>query len=249
VVHFDETGLRVAGKLRWLHVACTPLGTIYHLDDKRGSDGIDALAVLGALRSSQVAVHDGWKPYFKPCYAEVDHALCNAHHLRELDGWAEQDPVRHQWAQTLADLLRQGKHLVNQATTAGHDHLDEAVLADLLHRWDHAVQAGYTANPPPETGGRGKILALIDRMRGFTREIWRFAHDLTVPFDNNQAERDIRMIKTQQKISGGWRTALGAQHWLTVRSYISTTRKNGIHVLTALQDAITGNPWMPALPT
>ena len=249
VVHFDETGLRVAGRLRWLHVACTPLGTLYHLDDKRGSQGIDALGVLAALAAPQVAVHDGWKPYLQPRYAGVDHALCNAHHLRELTGWADQDPDRHGWAQTMADLLREGKHLVNQAVRAGRDHLDEAVRADLQARWGRAVQAAYRANPPPTGRGRGPVLALIDRMRGFTAEIWRFARDFTVPFDNNQAERDIRMIKVQMKISGCWRTTTGAEHWLRVRSYISTLRKNHIHVLTGLHDALTGHPWTPALPT
>jgi transposase len=248
VVHFDETGLRVAGRLRWLHVACTPLGTLYHLDDKRGRDGIDALGVLAALSGPQVAVHDGWKPYLQPCYAQMDHALCNAHHLRELDGWAEHDPIRHGWAARLADLLREGKTLVDQAVAAGQDRLDDTILADLRHRWEQAVADGYAANPPPESGARGKVLALIDRMRGFTREIWRFAHNFAVPFDNNQAERDIRMIKTQQKVSGGWRTRHGAHHWLAVRGYISTVRKNGLHVLTALRDALTGNAWLPALP-
>lgn len=85
-------------------------------------------------------------------------------------------------------------------------------------------------------------------MRGFTREIWRFAHDFTVPFDNNQAERDIRMTKIQIKISGGWRTTPGARAWLRVRSYISTTGKHGIPAITALRDALTGNPWTPPLP-
>ena len=86
VVHFDETGLRVGGRLRWLHVACTPLGTVYHLDDRRGTTAIDALGILEAMRAPQVAVHDGWKPYLQPGYRQVTHALCNAHHLRELTG-------------------------------------------------------------------------------------------------------------------------------------------------------------------
>jgi transposase len=246
VVHFDETGLRVDGTNRWLHVACTPFGTIYHLDDKRGSGGIDALGVLAELAAPQVAVHDGWKPYLQDRYAGVDHALCNAHHLRELTGWAEHDPDRHGWAKTMADLLRQGHRLVEQARTGGHDRLDEQVLADLLARWDQAVGDAYQANPPPTGRGRGKVLALVDRMRGFTREIWRFAHDFAVPFDNNQAERDIRMIKVQIKISGCWRTIHGARDWLRVRSYISTVRKNRRHVLTALRDALSGDAWMPA---
>jgi len=248
VVHFDETGVRVQGRLRWLHVACTPLGTLYHLDDRRGGTAIDAHGVLAALRSPQVAVHDGWTAYFTTAYEHVQHALCNAHHLRELDGWAERDPTRHAWAATLAGLLREGHHTVEAARAAGADHLPPGVLSDLLTRWNTAISIGYAANPPPTRGGRGKILALIDRMDGYPPEIWRFARDFTVPFDNNQAERDIRMIKTQQKITGGWRTTTGATDWLTVRSYISTTRKHGHNAYTALRDLFTGNPWTPALP-
>ena len=249
VVHFDESGARVCGRNRWVHVACTPWLTAYHLDDKRGQPAIDAMGVLPALGQRQVAVHDGWMPYLKDCYTTVTHALCNAHHLRELTGWAETDPDRHRWAQTMADLLREGKNHVDTAATAGHAALDEPVSADLLHRWAQAIDVAYAANPPPAGKGRGPVLALVDRMRGFTAEIWRFAHDFTVPFDNNQAERDIRMVKLQPKISGGWRTEHSARHWLRVRSYISTLRKNGIHILTALRDALTGNAWMPALPT
>jgi transposase len=249
VVHFDETAARCCGRNRWIHVACTPLLTSYHLDDKRGQAAIDVHAILPNLTAPQVAVHDGWMPYLKTCYADVDHALCNAHHLRELDGWAEHDPVRHAWAATLANLLREGNRLVKQARAAGHDQLEPAVLTDLTTRWNTAIDQAYAANPPP-TGkrARGKILALIDRMRGYFSEIWRFAHDFTVAFDNNQAERDIRMIKLQVKISGCWRTIEGARDWLHVREYISTTAKNGINILTALREAITGTPWMPALP-
>jgi transposase len=249
VVHFDESGARVCGRNRWVHVACTSWLTAYHLDDKRGQPAIDAMGVLAAMTAPQVAVHDGWMPYLKDCYTGVDHALCNAHHLRELTGWADHDPTRHRWAKTLADLLREGNHQVDAAIQAGRDRLDPRLLDDLLTRWAQAVQAGYAANPPPPGKGRGPVLALIDRMRGFTTETWRFAADLRVPFDNNQAERDIRMIKLQPKISGGWRTEHGARDWLHVRSYISTTHKHGQHTLTALRDALTGNPWTPPLPT
>ena len=230
-------------------MACTPQLTAYHLDDKRGQPAIDAMGVLPAMSAAQTAVHDGWMPYLKNCYADMAHALCNAHHLRELTGWAEHDPDRHGWAATLADLLRQGHQLVEQARQAGHHRLDEQVLADLHARWGQGIDAGYAANPPPPGRGRGPVLALIDRLRGFTTEIWRFAHDFTVPFDNNQAERDLRMVKLQPKISGGWRTIDGARDWLRIRSYISTATKHRIHILTALRAAVTGNAWQPALPT
>jgi transposase len=248
VVHFDETGVRVQGRLRWLHVACTPFGTLYHLDDRRGGTAVDAHGVLAALHRPQVAVHDGWTTYFTAAYAHVDHALCNAHHLRELDGWAERDPTRYAFAATLAALLREGHHTVETARAAGADHLPPGVLGHLLNRWNTAIADGYAANPPPTSGARGNLIALIDRMDNYIPEIWRFARDFTVPFDNNQAERDIRMIKTQQKITGGWRTTTNARDWLTVRSYLSTARKHGHNAYTALRDLFTGNPWLPALP-
>lgn len=249
VVCFDETGLRVDGRTRWLHVACTPLGTVYHLDDQRGSDAIDALGILAALEADQVAVHDGWRPYLRPGYQQVAHAMCNAHHLRELLGWAQTDPVTQSWAADLAGLLREGHQLVEQARAAGADHLDPAVLADLLRRFQQGIIDGYAANPPPTRGrGRGPVRCLIDRLRGLMIETWRFATDFRVPFDNNQAERDLRMAKLQMKISGCWRTVAGAEDWLRVRSYVSTVRKHHINAFTALCDAMTGNAWLPAPP-
>lgn len=245
VVHFDESGLRVAGRMRWVHSASTTTLTWYHLDDKRGQTAIDTMGVLGGMSAPQVAVHDGWMPYLKPCYQNVAHALCNAHHLRELTGWVEHDPDQHAWAQTMIDLLLEGHKLVCEAKMAGKPRLEPKVLANLLDRWRKAVEVAYHANPPPAGKGRGKVLALVDRMDGFTTEIWRFAHNFTVPFDNNQAERDIRMVKLQQKISGGWRSDHGGRDWLRIRSYISTLRKNGIDMLTGLHDALTGNPWTP----
>lgn len=248
VVHFDETAIRVAGRNWWVHVACAPLWTVYHLDERRGQSAIDTAAVLGRMRAPQVAVHDGWMPYLKTCYADADHALCNAHHLRELIGWFEHDPATNGWANTMATILCDANRAVIAARATGADRLDPPVLDDLLRRWAAAVTAAYAAYPPPSGRRRGPVLALIDRMHGFTTEIWRFAHDFAVPFDNNQAERDIRMIKTQMKVSGGWRTTHGARDWLTVRSYLSTLAKNNIHLLTGLRDALTGNPWLPALP-
>lgn len=248
VIHFDETGARVAGQLRWIHVACTPLLTSYHLDDKRGQTAIDQHGVLPAMADGRTAVHDGWMPYLKTCYDTVEHALCNAHHLRELTGWADTSPERDAWATPLMALLREAHTLVAEATAAGRSRLPAEVLADLHRKWEQAIDTAYAANPPPAGKGRGKILALIDRLRGYDAEIWRFAHDFTVPFDNNQAERDIRMVKLQPKIAGCWRTEHGARTWLHIREYISTCRKNGIHTLQALHDAITGNAWLPPLP-
>ena len=249
VVHFDETGARVNGHLRWTHVACTPLLTHYHLDEKRGQDATLTDGILPALRAPQVAVHDGWRSYFKPPYLEVDHALCNAHHLRELIGWAEVSEQHRPWLTAMIKLLRQGNRLVNKAKANGLDHLNANVIQHFQRRWRRAVDQGYEANPFPNgRTGSNELGALLDRMSGYVTEIWRFAHDFTVPFDNNQAERDIRMIKIQPKVSGGWRTTPGATAWLQIREYLSTTAKHGINAITALRNAITGNAWLPPLP-
>lgn len=248
VIGFDETGARVAGRLRWIHVACTPLLTSYHLDDRRGQTAINNHGVLPAMPQGHIAVHDGWQPYRTTSYDHVEHALCNAHHLRELTGWAETSPEHHTWATPLIALLREGHTRVRDAVADGQTRLPDTVLDDLHHRWQQAITDGYTANPPPAGKGRGPVLSLIDRLRSFHTEIWRFAHDFSVPFDNNQAERDIRMVKLQPKISGSWRTEHGARTWLQIREYLSTCRKNTIPTLQALHDALTGNAWLPPLP-
>jgi hypothetical protein len=247
VAHFDETGLRVQGCLHWLHVACTSWFTVYHLDGKRGRTALDTANILPALGPGQVAVHDAWSPYLMPDYQQTGHAMCNAHNLRELDGWAVKHPDKCAWAATLAQTLRDAWHAVKTARAHGAEHLHPELLASLKTRWHTGIDAAYQAYPPIK-GIRHPVRALINRMRGLTPEIWCFTTDFRVPFDNNQAERDIRMTKIQMKISGGWRTTTGARHWLTVRAYISTATKHSQNILTALRDALTGNPWLPALP-
>jgi len=247
VINFDETGARVNAGLRWVHVACTAWLTSYHLDRRRGQAAIDEHGVLPAM-TGRIAVHDGWLPYRKRCYDHVEHALCNAHHLRELTGWADTGDHHHRWATPLITLLREGHTRVKDATLTGNTRLPDTDLDNLHTRWQHAITTAYTLNPPPPGKGRGPVLALIDRLRSFHTEIWRFATDFTVPFDNNQAERDIRMVKLQPKISGGWRTETAARTWLQIREYLSTCRKHHIPLLQALRDALTGNAWLPPLP-
>jgi transposase len=245
VAHFDESGARVAGRLRWVHSASTATLTGYHLDDKRGRTAMDAAAILPGFTG--IAVHDCWAAYFS--YVHAEHAICNAHILRELIGWHETEPQRQRWAKDAIEVLLDANRAVAQTKAAGRDRLDPAQLAAFDQRWSEAITAGYTANPRPEAGRGNRIVALIDRLRTATTEIWRFTRNFAVPFDNNQAERDIRMVKLQIKISGGWRTTDGARDWLTIRSYISTVTKNGLNVLQALHDALTGNPWLPPQPT
>lgn len=244
VAHFDESGARVAGRTRWVHSASTATLSVYDLHDKRGRTAMDAAAILPGYAG--IAVHDCWQPYFS--YVEVDHAVCNAHILRELIGWHETDPQRHRWAQHGIDTLTAANTAVVAAKAAGASGLPGALLADFDQRWQAVIAAGYATNPRPEAGRGDRAVALLDRLRTATTEIWRFAHDFRVPFDNNQAERDIRMVKLQIKISGCWRSTTGAQQWLRIRSYISTVIKNRLGVVQAIRDALTGNPWLPHLP-
>jgi len=248
VAHFDETGARVAGKLAWVHSASAAELTFYTVHPKRGKEAMDAAGVLGDFAG--VAVHDGWRPYRR--YDGLAHGLCNAHHLRELTAAAEQ---RGQgWASDMATVLCEALAAVETAKAAGADRLEAATLADIARRYADAVATGHAANPPPPRSGKrgrtakSKAANLLGRLDDFSDDVLRFAVDFAVPFDNNLAERDIRMIKLQQKISGGWRTLAGAETFCALRSYISTVRKHHVDVLTALAQAFNGDPWLPTTP-
>lgn len=245
VAHFDETGGRVAGKLRWVHVAATDTLTMYHRASGRGKDSIDAGGVLPGFTG--VAVHDGLTSYRR---YEVTHALCAAHHLRELAGIAE--ATGQEWPTQVADLLVEIHKAVETAKTTGRTALPARRLAGYRRRYRALIAEGKALNPPPpRTGKRGRPKlgpagSLLRRLDDYQDDVLRFAIDFTVSFDNNQAERDIRMVKLQQKISGGWRSETGADAFLTIRSYLSTARKHHRGALDVLRDLFTGNPWIPA---
>lgn len=247
VAHFDETGARVDGRLRWLFAASTERLTFYSLHDKRGKDGLDHAGVLPCFTG--IAVHDGFAPYRH--YTIAAHALCNAHHLRELQAVIEADAAQS-WARAMDRLLRDLQRTVEVANDHGHHDLDAAQLAAVGLAYQQIIATGYRENPlnTNRTGRRGPIaqtaarnlLARLDRHR---EDVLRFAHDFQVPFDNNLAERDIRMVKLQQKISGCWRTPTGADHFLALRAYLSTARKQGRHIINALTHLAAHDPWIP----
>ncbi len=247
VAHFDETGGRVAGRLHWIHVACNDTWTLFHLDRKRGRVAMDAAGVLPDFRG--VAIHDGLVVYRQ--YDQARHGLCNAHHLRELAGIGEL--TSQAWPTQLAELLVELHVAVEIAKAGGKTKLPARRLASFTKRYNALIGEGKQLNPPPpRTGKRGRPAlgpagSLLARLATHRGDVLRFATDFAVAFDNNQAERDVRMVKLQQKISGGWRSENGAESFLDVRSYLSTARKHGQSAMVVLRDLFTGQPWIPAL--
>ncbi len=241
VGNFDETGLDVAGHRIWLHVASTPRLTHYGAHRKRGSEATDHIGILPNFAGT--AVHDAWSSYPKyPCR----HALCNVHHLRELTLLEEQG---QEWAKQMIRLLLDIKETVSEAVEQGESGLSAESLAQYEARYQGLIEQGIVANPLPSvrTTRRGPLKRskgrnLVERLDKRRDEVLRFMHDLKVPFDNNQAERDVRMVKVQQKVSGCFRTMHGADMHCRIRGYISTASKQGYNPLPALETAFRGHP-------
>jgi transposase len=247
LVHADETGLRVAGRLHWLHVACSSRFTALFCHRRRGKEAIDAAGVLPGFTG--IAVHDAFTSYSR--YPTATHALCNAHLLRELIAVVDHHdahppsgadtPAGWCWAAQVIDALLALKAITGTGALPGPD-----VLATSRRLIVSAALIGASARggPPGAVGRRHRALAR--RIRRRLDEYLRFASDLRVPFDNNPAERDIRMAKIKQKVSGCLRTLTGAQDFAAMRSYLSTAAKHGRRPFDVLTELTSGNVWIPA---
>ena len=248
VVHFDETTLYVDRRRHWMHVACTDTLTCYHLDPSRGRVGMDAMGVLPEFRGR--AIHDHLQTYY---LYECEHGLCNTHHLRELIYAHEQ--YDQSWADRMIQCLLDAKEEVEHYREMGLQSLPDHRLTYYQRRYSRILRQGVDELPElpkPEdakpTRGRRKqhkMKNLHDRLRKDKAQVLAFIYDFDVPFDNNQAERDLRMIKAKQKISGCFRSLKGGQRFARIRSYISTVRKHSINVVEALADALRGSPFIP----
>lgn len=248
VVHVDESGFYCKNKRQWLHCASTETITHYQYHSKRGKMATDEIGILPGFNGT--LVHDFWRPYLKYSCA---HALCNAHHLRELVFLIEEKESL--WAADMKKLLLQIKETVDKARSES-DGLSNELVEGFETRYEKILEHGMRANPPPPPDNsdlpkkrgrkkKSKSMNLLTRLKEHREKALAFMYNFEVPFDNNMAERDIRMVKLQQKISGTFRTDQGARYFCRTRAYISTVKKNGINVLKALNDAIHGHAFIP----
>ncbi len=249
VLHQDETGLYVKGVRHWIHVACTAQLTHYAVHPKRGKVALDAIGILPRFQGT--SVHDGWRSYF--LYA-CSHALCLVHLLRELTFLAEEQSL--EWAADLKALLLDMKEAADEAREQGLAMLHPLEVEDWQAQFvalvAHADATTPTAQAPPGKKGRAKQSAarnLLSRLIGDQEAVLAFLHRLVVPFDNNQAERDVRMVKVQQKVSGSFRSEAGATAFCRIRGYLSTLRKQGLALLASLEATLRGHPILPSFQT
>jgi transposase len=249
VLHHDETGVRRTGALAWAHVTSTSRLTHYAIHRKRGREALEAIGILPDFQG--VSVHDGWSSY--RIYTTCRHALCNVHHLRELTFLEEQ--YQQTWAADMKTLLREMKAATDHARASGHVRLPAAERADFVTRYQALLASGLAANPPPDQqrrgGQRGRLAQsptrnLLERLLLQQDQVLAFLDDLAIPFDNNQAERDLRGLKIQQKVSGCFRSDWGSEAYATIRGYLATLRKQGQSLLAALNTVFVGRPLYPA---
>ena len=244
LIHCDETGTRADGKTCWVHNASNAAYTFLSIHEKRGWIGMNEAGLLPFYHG--IIVHDCWGSYWK--YENVTHSICCAHHLRELNGVAENHPEQT-WAPRFKEFLLAMKKAKEETVASGKDSMSCDQLEMFDKQYDEIIKTAYAENPLPETTDKkrgrkkkGKVLNLIGRLDKYKASVCLFIKNFCVPFDNNQAERDIRMVKVKTKVSGCFRSMEGAQEYLTIMSYIGTARKHGINPYEAIRSGLSGNP-------
>jgi transposase len=248
VLHQDESGLYVQGERWWVHVACTDQLTHYAAHPSRGQDALKAIGILPQFQGT--SIHDGWLTSF---LFLCKHALCGVHLLRELTFLAQEQGLL--WARQLLRLLLDMRALTMQARAEGKSALSAAVIADWTTKYEQILAQAEALHPhalaPPGKKKPGKVKQsaarnLLDRLQTYQDAVLAFLSDLDVDFDKNQAERDIRMIKVQQKVSGTFRSVAGVVNFLRIRGYLSTLRKQGQPQFSALEATLRGQPILPS---
>ena len=235
IMHNDETGINIRGILHWLHTAGNKYYTYLFPHERRGWEAFDDIGILPDFKG--VSVHDFWKSYEK---YDCSHAYCNAHLIRELTFIHEN--LKQKWAHEMINLILDIKERVDNSEEG---FLEENTASKIIKKYEKIIKQGYKANPPPEKTGkpgrpkRGKALCLVDRLNNHRVEILRFMKERDVPFDNNLAERDLRMVKVRQKISGTFRNMDRVEDYCRIRSYISTMKKQNKDVFSALVESFT----------
>lgn len=224
VINADETGINIDSKGHWLHCLSSDRATLFHVDTKRGTEAMERMGVLPMFRG--ILVHDHWKPYFK---YDCKHSLCNAHHLRELERAFEQDGQL--WAKKMIALLDR----INDAVHAADGKLSRKAAKSFQNKYRRLLKKAHTECPDSGKRAQSKSRNLLLRLKKFETEVLRFMKAKEVPFTNNQGERDIRMTKVQQKISGCFRSLAGARNFALIRSYLLTCQKKGIDPAAALK--------------
>lgn len=251
VIHVDETGVRVSGRGQYVHVASTGNLTYYHADAQRGKRAVERAGVLLGYRGT--CVHDAWTAYSS--YTTCRHSLCGVHLLRELTYFEEASEEQTVWAAPLKELLREMKHAVEAEVAGGARRMAPERMRSYSERFDELVRRGRevvgeelsraapeSARRSPAEALRRAARSLLGRFARRREAVLRFLGDYRVPFDNNQAERDLRMIKVQQKVGGCFRTTEGVENFCRIRGYLSTMRKRGKRMLWSIERAVEGCP-------
>jgi len=248
VVHGDETGINVKGKLNWFHTISCSVATYYILHEKRGKDAMDEMDILPKYKG--VVVHDHWGPYNS--YENCTHAFCNAHHIRELTHAVE--TTNADWAKKMKNFLQISHKIVKRAKNRGQIELKEEQIKKLEQIYDNIIQLGHAFFPkiekvPKKRGqpAKPKSQNLLLRLEKYKEETLRFITDFQVPFDNNMAERDLRMIKVKQKVSGTFMSRTGGKIFARIKGYISTVKKNGRNVMNELKSVFKDEAFVPVL--